>query len=46
VQDRRTSEIGAAIRDSLQTLPKLSDEIGASYFAHTEISRTGRGSET
>jgi uncharacterized alpha-E superfamily protein len=39
------SEVKAAIRETLQTLPKLSDAIAASYFAHTAISRTGRGSE-
>ena len=39
------SEVSAAIRETLQTLPKLSDAIAASYFAHSSISRTGRGSE-
>jgi uncharacterized alpha-E superfamily protein len=39
------SEVNAAIRETLQTLPKLSDAIAASYFAHSSISRTGRGSE-
>ena len=39
------SILNAAIRDTLQTLPKLSDAIAASYFAHSSISRTGRGSE-
>jgi len=39
------SEVSAAIRETLQTLPKLSDAIAASYFAHSAISRTGRGSE-
>jgi uncharacterized alpha-E superfamily protein len=39
------SEVKAVIRETLQTLPKLSDAIAASYFAHTAISRTGRGSE-
>ena len=39
------SDVNTAIRETLQTLPKLSDAIAASYFAHSEISRTGRGSE-
>ena len=39
------SEVSAAIRETLQTLPKLSDAIAASYFAHSAILRTGRGSE-
>jgi uncharacterized alpha-E superfamily protein len=39
------SEVAAAIHETLQTLPKISDAIAASYFAHSAISRTGRGSE-
>jgi uncharacterized alpha-E superfamily protein len=39
------TEIVAVIRETLQTLPKLSDAIAASYFAHSAISRTGRGTE-
>jgi uncharacterized alpha-E superfamily protein len=39
------SDVGEVIRETLQTLPKLSDAIAANYFAHAEISRTGRGSE-
>jgi uncharacterized circularly permuted ATP-grasp superfamily protein/uncharacterized alpha-E superfamily protein len=39
------SDVCAVIRETLQTLPKLSDAIAASYFAHSAISRTGRGSE-
>jgi uncharacterized circularly permuted ATP-grasp superfamily protein/uncharacterized alpha-E superfamily protein len=39
------SEVSAVIRETLHTLPKLSDAIAASYFAHSAISRTGRGSE-
>jgi uncharacterized circularly permuted ATP-grasp superfamily protein/uncharacterized alpha-E superfamily protein len=31
-----------AIRETLRVLPKLSDAIAASYFAHSVISRTGR----
>jgi uncharacterized alpha-E superfamily protein len=45
-QDRLHSGVSAIIRETLQTLPRLSDEIVASYFAHSEISRTGRGSES
>jgi len=39
------SEVKSAIRETIQALPKLSDAIAASYFAHSSISRTGRGSE-
>jgi len=39
------SDVNVVIRETLQTLPKLSDAIAASYFAHSSISRTGRGSE-
>jgi uncharacterized circularly permuted ATP-grasp superfamily protein/uncharacterized alpha-E superfamily protein len=39
------SDVNTVIRETLQTLPKLSDAIAASYFAHSAISRTGRGSE-
>jgi uncharacterized alpha-E superfamily protein len=39
------SEVSAAIRETLAILPKLSDAIAANYFAHSSISRTGRGSE-
>jgi uncharacterized circularly permuted ATP-grasp superfamily protein/uncharacterized alpha-E superfamily protein len=38
-------EVGVAIRETLRMLPKLSDAIAASYFAHSEISRTGRGGQ-
>jgi uncharacterized alpha-E superfamily protein len=37
------SQVGQAIRETLRDLPKLSDAIAASYFAHSAISRTGRG---
>jgi uncharacterized circularly permuted ATP-grasp superfamily protein/uncharacterized alpha-E superfamily protein len=37
------SNVSAVIRETLQTLPKLSDAIAASYFAHSAISRTGPG---
>jgi uncharacterized circularly permuted ATP-grasp superfamily protein/uncharacterized alpha-E superfamily protein len=39
------SNVSAAIRETLLTLPKLSDAIAANYFAHSAISRTGRGGE-
>lgn len=39
------SEVNSALLEVLQTLPKLSDAIAANYFAHSSISRTGRGSE-
>ncbi|MFZ1073758.1 MAG: circularly permuted type 2 ATP-grasp protein [Verrucomicrobiia bacterium] len=34
-----------AIAETLNELPRLSDAIAADYFAHSAISRTGRGSE-
>jgi uncharacterized circularly permuted ATP-grasp superfamily protein/uncharacterized alpha-E superfamily protein len=37
------SVLAATIRQTLQSLPQLSDAIAASYFAHSAISRTGRG---
>lgn len=40
------SDIATAIKETLQALPQLSDAIGASYFAHSAISRTGRGETT
>ncbi|MGA2244921.1 MAG: circularly permuted type 2 ATP-grasp protein [Verrucomicrobiota bacterium] len=39
------SEVSNVLAEVLQTLPKLSDAIAANYFAHSSISRTGRGSE-
>lgn len=36
------SNVSQAIRDTLRDLPRLSDTIAASYFAHSTISRTGR----
>ena len=39
------SELGRAIAETLRDLPQLSDAIAANYFAHSAISRTGRGSE-
>ncbi|MEY4387060.1 MAG: hypothetical protein RLY20_2343 [Verrucomicrobiota bacterium] len=43
--NRIDTDVSIAIRETLQALPKLSDAIAASYFAHAEISRTGRGAE-
>jgi uncharacterized circularly permuted ATP-grasp superfamily protein/uncharacterized alpha-E superfamily protein len=37
------SGIATAIKETLQALPELSNAIAASYFAHSAISRTGRG---
>jgi uncharacterized alpha-E superfamily protein len=37
-----TSRVGRVIQQTLGDLPKLSDAIAASYFAHSAISRTGR----
>ena len=34
---------GQAIAETLRDLPRLSDAIAVSYFAHSEISRTGGG---
>ncbi len=34
--------VSVAVRKTLLDLPRLSDAIGASYFAHSTISRTGR----
>ncbi len=39
----RESELAATIQHTLQALPQLSNAIAASYFAHSAISRTGRG---
>ncbi len=36
------SKTGRLIQQTLRDLPKLSDAIAASYFAHSGISRTGR----
>ncbi len=44
--DFPASIIGQTIHETLRDLPKLSDTIAASYFAHSTISRTGRGTET
>ncbi len=36
------SDVNLAIRETLRDLPRLSNAIAASYFAHSAISRTGR----
>ncbi len=36
-------EVGAVISETLRDLPRLSDALAISYFAHSEISRTGGG---
>jgi uncharacterized circularly permuted ATP-grasp superfamily protein/uncharacterized alpha-E superfamily protein len=37
------SRVSIAIKETLRDLPKLSDAIAASYFAHSATSRTGQG---
>ena len=39
----KASALAETIRETRRALPQLSDAIAASYFAHTAISRTGRG---
>ena len=39
------SEVGRVIQQILSELPRLSDAIAASYFAHSAISRAGRSGE-
>ncbi len=41
----KDSAIAETIRQTLRALPQLSDAIAASYFAHSAISRTGRGED-
>jgi uncharacterized circularly permuted ATP-grasp superfamily protein/uncharacterized alpha-E superfamily protein len=43
--NRLDTGVSVAIRETMEMLPKLSDAIAASYFAHAAISRTGRGNE-
>jgi uncharacterized alpha-E superfamily protein len=43
--DFTASKLGEVVRQILRDLPKVSDAIAASYFAHSSISRTGRGTE-
>lgn len=42
-QDWPQSGFSLAIQETLRDLPKLSDAIAASYFAHSTTSRTGHG---
>ena len=44
-QEFHSSGLGQTIQQTLRDLPKLSDTIAASYFVHSTISRTGRGTE-
>jgi len=39
------SEVSRVICETLRDLPRLSNAIAAGYFAHSAISRTGRGGE-
>jgi uncharacterized circularly permuted ATP-grasp superfamily protein/uncharacterized alpha-E superfamily protein len=39
------SHVSAAIQETRRALPEISNAIAANYFAHSTISRTGRGSE-
>jgi uncharacterized alpha-E superfamily protein len=41
--DWKVSALAATIQQTLRALPQLSNAIAASYFAHSAISRTGRG---
>lgn len=38
-----SGDVGRLLTDMLHDLPRLSDAIAVSYFAHSEISRTGGG---
>jgi uncharacterized circularly permuted ATP-grasp superfamily protein/uncharacterized alpha-E superfamily protein len=38
-----TGDTGTVIAETLRDLPRLSDAVAVSYFAHSEISRTGGG---
>jgi uncharacterized alpha-E superfamily protein len=40
------SSLSATIQETLRALPEISNAIAANYFAHSNISRTGRGSES
>jgi uncharacterized circularly permuted ATP-grasp superfamily protein/uncharacterized alpha-E superfamily protein len=42
-ENRAASEVGQVLADMLRDLPRLSDAIAVSYFAHSEISHTGGG---
>jgi len=39
----KDSALAETVRQTLRALPQLSDAIAASFFAHSAISRTGRG---
>jgi len=39
------AETAKVVRFIVRELPRLSDAISVSYFAHSTISRTGRGGE-
>jgi uncharacterized circularly permuted ATP-grasp superfamily protein/uncharacterized alpha-E superfamily protein len=39
------SEVGKVVAETLRDMPRLSDAIAVSYFAHSEISRTGGGAQ-
>ncbi|MSU61670.1 MAG: hypothetical protein EXS31_04600 [Pedosphaera sp.] len=39
------SEVGRVVHEILRDLPRLSDAIAVSYFAHSAISRTGQGGQ-
>ncbi|HSU53268.1 MAG TPA: hypothetical protein VLT36_04340, partial [Candidatus Dormibacteraeota bacterium] len=41
-RDRQESKAGKSIQQCLRDLPRVSDAITATYFAHSTISRTGR----
>jgi uncharacterized alpha-E superfamily protein len=38
-----SGEVGRVLRETLRDMPRLSEALAASYFAHSAISRTGRG---
>jgi len=44
-KDLPGSKVGRVIQQTLRDLPKISDAIAANFFAHSDISRTGRGTE-
>jgi hypothetical protein len=44
-ESRMDGDLARTIAKILDGLPRLSEAITADYFAHSTISRTGRGSE-
>ena len=42
---RHAAETAKVVQFIARELPRLSDAISVSYFAHSTISRTGRGDE-